>query len=99
MNRRSFLTMLAAAPVLVDPEIWTPSRKIFLPPKGGWHGSGLTIEKIRKAKEMLMRQGMPDDFVFRVAFATGVGVSVSERFPTELDRRIDRDILRAFGAA
>jgi hypothetical protein len=37
VNRRGFLAALLAAPVAASvPEIWTPSKTIFLPPRGGW---------------------------------------------------------------
>lgn len=36
-SRRAFLTALLAAPVAASaPEIWVPTRKFFLPPRGGW---------------------------------------------------------------
>jgi len=64
MNRRGFLAALGvtaagAATGLAVPELWTPKRTFFLPPRGGWQkhfadpyayqwqwvagGSGLTI--------------------------------------------------------
>lgn len=37
MNRRSFLAALGLTTgVLAAPELWTPSRTFFLPPRGGW---------------------------------------------------------------
>jgi hypothetical protein len=45
MNRRGFLAILgitvagAAAGVAI-PELWTPKRTFFLPPKGGWIPQG-----------------------------------------------------------
>lgn len=41
MNRRSFLSLLAgttaaAAAGLAIPELWTPKRTFFLPPRDGW---------------------------------------------------------------
>lgn len=38
MNRRDFLTMaaLAAPAALIVPELWTPTKTFFLPPRGGW---------------------------------------------------------------
>jgi len=40
MNRRHFLAALAAGGTAIAvPELWTPSRTFFLPPKGGWLSS------------------------------------------------------------
>jgi hypothetical protein len=40
MDRRGFLQLLLPAAigglVLAEELLWTPTRKIFLPPKGGW---------------------------------------------------------------
>lgn len=40
MNRRAFLTRAAALAALaaidVEQLLWTPSKRIFLPPAGGW---------------------------------------------------------------
>ncbi len=35
MNRRQLFAALAVVAFAPD-ELWTPSRKIFLPPRGGW---------------------------------------------------------------
>lgn len=35
MNRRQLFATLGAV-ALAPGELWTPSRKIFLPPRGGW---------------------------------------------------------------
>jgi len=45
MNRRGFLaalgiTVAGAASGLAIPELWTPKRTFFLPPKGGWAAQG-----------------------------------------------------------
>lgn len=42
MNRRGFLGLIAGtagatAAGLAIPELWTPKRTFFLPPRGGWH--------------------------------------------------------------
>ena len=41
MNRRGFLATLGlAAGALAIPELWTPKRTFFLPPRGGWLPAG-----------------------------------------------------------
>jgi hypothetical protein len=45
VSRRGFLAGLLAAPVVaaLPDELWVPSKKIFLPPKGGWTNA-LTLD-------------------------------------------------------
>jgi hypothetical protein len=43
MNRRKFLSLIAAAPAaLILPELLLPKRSFFLPPAGGWTQPRLT---------------------------------------------------------
>jgi hypothetical protein len=48
MNRRGFLAMLGAGAAVTAAGLIVPdvARKIFLPPKGGWTGTGLTESEL-----------------------------------------------------
>jgi hypothetical protein len=70
MNRRGFFGLLAGSAVAAAvPELWVPSKKIFLPPVGGWTvtSSDLLIsldDFMRKYIKPAMRQladSMEDD--------------------------------------
>ena len=50
MDRRGFFKALAgtAAAAIVLPEIWTPSKAIFLPPRGGWCQPPMVMREVQQ---------------------------------------------------
>lgn len=50
MDRRGFFKALAGTAIAaaVLPEIWTSSKAIFLPPRGGWFQSPLVMREVRQ---------------------------------------------------
>lgn len=94
MNRRGFISLLggaAIAPLL--PEIWQPTKKIFLPPAGGWArgNSLLSVDVIVKEALRVLHQEMQimphvsrqyDDAFASKLPAMKVGDTVRIRIPT-----------------
>ena len=78
MNRRHFLAALAAGSTAIAvPELWTPSRTFFLPPKGGWanpldaiRDGGWTSPKYMLASAQLKREM---ERVIAETYSTGYG--------------------------
>lgn len=64
MDRRGFFKILAAtaAAAIVLPEIWTPSKTIFLPPRQGWWQPPMIMREVQQylinTNELAMRYDM-----------------------------------------
>jgi hypothetical protein len=64
VSRRGFLTGLIAAPVVAAlpeiPELWAPTKTIFLPPAGGWVRGNqlLTIDMITREALRILGQNL-----------------------------------------
>ena len=64
MDRRKFLSMLAAGAVVTAEGLWIPGRKsIFLPPRGGWSSSDEIVKNLLGIAPPTQEQWLVGDII------------------------------------